>query len=153
MKALAARLFRLVPLPLARFFIGLFNTRFNVSVVGVFFTPKGEVLVLRHVFRRLYAWGLPAGFLNAGESPADAAVREVREEIGIDVEVTRVLDVRAIRAGHLEVVVIGTVAPGQALRPNHEIFEGAFVAPDTLPVGMMPSQAEIVRRARDAGRG
>jgi ADP-ribose pyrophosphatase YjhB (NUDIX family) len=116
-------------------------------VVGVFFTPDGRILLLRHVYRRLYPWGLPAGFLNAGESPEDAAVREVREEIGLIVKVTRTLDVQAVRPRHMEVVVLGTVLPDQPMRPNAEIFEGAFVPPGVLPPGMMPSQAEIVRRA------
>jgi ADP-ribose pyrophosphatase YjhB (NUDIX family) len=146
-KAILARLFRHVPLPLARLAVSLFNARFNVSVVGVFFTPDGKVLVLRHVYRRLYAWGLPAGFLNAGENPEAAAVREVREEIGLHAKVTRILEVRAVRPHHMEVVVIGTVAPDQTMRPNLEIFEGAFAVPDALPAGMMPSQADIVRRA------
>ena len=148
MKALLAALFRAAPLPLARFVIGLFNTRFNISVVGVFFSPDGKVLILRHVFRRRYQWGLPAGFLNAGETPAEGAVREVKEEIGLEVEVTRVHAVQPVGPRHMEVVVVGTVAKDQAMRPNHEIFEGAFVAPDALPDGMMPSQAAMVRAAR-----
>lgn len=148
MKMLLAALFRVAPLPLARFVVGLFNTRFNISVVGVFFTPDEKVLILRHVYRRRYQWGLPAGFLNAGETPAEAAVREVKEEIGLDVEVVRVHAVHPVRPRHMEVVVVGTVAQGQAMRPNHEIFEGAFVAPDVLPNGMMPSQAAMVQAAR-----
>ena len=106
------------------------------------------MLILRHVYRRRYAWGLPAGFLNAGETPGQAAVREVKEEIGLDVEVTRVHAVHPVRSRHMEVIVVGTVATDQTMRPNHEIFEGAFVAPDALPDGMMPSQAAMVRAAR-----
>ncbi|MBY0508553.1 MAG: NUDIX hydrolase [Rhodospirillaceae bacterium] len=146
MKAILARAFRTIPLPLARLVIGLFNTRFHISVVGVFLTPDGKVLVLKHVFRRLYPWGLPAGFVNAGESPEHAMVREVKEETGLDVRVSRVVEVRPVRPRHMEVVVAGAVTPGPTLRPNHEIFEGAFTAPDALPDGMMPSQAEIIRR-------
>jgi len=146
MKAFLAGAFRKIPLPLARLVISLFNTRFHISVVGVFVTPDGKVLVLKHVFRRLYPWGLPAGFVNAGESPENAMVREVKEEIGLNVRVDRIVDVRPVRPRHMEVVVAGTVSPGQAMSPNHEIFEGAFTAPHALPDGMMPSQAEIIGR-------
>ena len=146
-KALLARLYRSVPLPLARTVVGLLHTRFNVTVAGVFFTPDGRVLLLRHVYRRRYPWGLPAGFLNAGERPEAAMVREVTEEIGLDVTVDNILAVHPIRPRHMEVVVEGAVRELQTLRPNHEIFEGAFFSPNALPAEIMPSHREFVGRA------
>lgn len=38
-------------------------------------------------------WGLPAGAIDPGESPAQAIVREVREETGLDVRAIRVAGV------------------------------------------------------------
>jgi 8-oxo-dGTP diphosphatase len=52
------------------------------------------VLLVRRVnepFRGL--WTLPAGFVNGGEDPAEAAARECVEETGLSVRVMRVLDV------------------------------------------------------------
>ena len=131
MKAFLARLFAAVPRPVTRAVVGLLNARFNISVVGVFFAADGRVLILRHVYRRQYAWGLPAGFVLPGETPAEAAVREVKEETGLDVVVARLIAVHPVRPRHMEVVVAGTVDAAQVIHPSHEIFEGAFVAPGT----------------------
>src|SRR3546814_17233666 len=45
----------------------------------------GAMLLARLSYRN--SWGVPGGLLKRGETPADAAVREVREEVGIDIEV------------------------------------------------------------------
>jgi 8-oxo-dGTP pyrophosphatase MutT (NUDIX family) len=38
-------------------------------------------------------WAVLGGAVEVGESPADAAIREAREEIGANVRLTRLLDV------------------------------------------------------------
>lgn len=44
----------------------------------------GAILLIRQTYRN--GWGLPGGLLQKGESPAEAAVREVREEVGLEIE-------------------------------------------------------------------
>jgi len=63
---------------------------------AVLVEEDGRVLLVRRAgepFRGL--WTLPAGFVNGGEDPAEAAARECLEETGLNVHVTRVLDVIA----------------------------------------------------------
>jgi ADP-ribose pyrophosphatase YjhB (NUDIX family) len=65
---------------------------------AVLVEQDGRVLLVRRVnepFRGL--WTLPAGFVDAGEDPAQAAERECLEETSLTVRVTRVLNVVAGR--------------------------------------------------------
>ncbi|MFF2786748.1 NUDIX domain-containing protein [Streptomyces sp. NPDC058049] len=56
------------------------------SVTAVALDDDGRVLLIHRTDNDL--WALPGGGVDTGESAADAAVRETREETGFDVEVT-----------------------------------------------------------------
>jgi ADP-ribose pyrophosphatase YjhB (NUDIX family) len=44
----------------------------------------GRLLMVRHRHRDLAWWCLPGGAIEANESPAEAAIRELQEECGVD---------------------------------------------------------------------
>jgi ADP-ribose pyrophosphatase YjhB (NUDIX family) len=52
----------------------------------------GRLLLVRHAGHH-DGWGTVGGAVEIGESPADAAVREAREEIGTEIRLVRLLDV------------------------------------------------------------
>ena len=49
--------------------VWLFAPRHQVGAVGVVFNNAGQVLLVEHVFRPDYNWGLPGGWVERGESP------------------------------------------------------------------------------------
>ena len=44
-------------------------------------------------------WGVPGGVVDAGETPAQAAVREAREEVGLAVRLTRLVGLYTLQGG------------------------------------------------------
>ncbi len=62
----------------------------TVDVI-IYFPPGQIVLVERRKFPQ--GWALPGGFVDYGEKVESAAVREAREETGLDVVLTRLLGV------------------------------------------------------------
>ena len=63
----------------------------KVDVRAVVFNPRGELLLVRE--RKEGLWSLPGGWADVGESPGEAAAREVLEESGYRVRPVKVLAV------------------------------------------------------------
>lgn len=67
-----------------------------LAAAGVVIDSSGRWLVVKKAYGGLKGqWSLPAGFVDAGETADAAAVREVREETGIDVSVCGVAGIRS----------------------------------------------------------
>jgi 8-oxo-dGTP pyrophosphatase MutT (NUDIX family) len=67
------------------------ETRSEVSAGGVVYRRNDDVteicLAARRTRRGDLVWGLPKGAVEDEESPEEAAIREVREETGLDAEI------------------------------------------------------------------
>lgn len=63
----------------------------RVAAGVVFVDDRSRVLMVRPTYKNY--WDLPGGYVEPGESPRAAAVRELREELGLATTVGRMLAV------------------------------------------------------------
>lgn len=107
----------------------------NPIPVAVAVIPSGDglVLVKRKVPPKIGMWALPAGFLETGEGPEAAAVREAKEEAGVDIEIERHLV--NFPLPHVNQVLIVFLAKPitQAPQPGSDAEEAKVFAKDALP--------------------
>ena len=81
MKKAAFEAFRRMPAPVRRAVVHAATPSFTVGAVLVLRRPDGQVVFVDQ--RHSEGWALPGGLLHRGEAVAEAAVRELAEEIGV----------------------------------------------------------------------
>ena len=50
-----------------------------------------KILMVRQSYKGETIWTFPGGGIEPDESPEEAAIREVKEEVGLDIEIVRLL--------------------------------------------------------------
>ena len=137
--------------------------------VGIFHESAGAVVIVDGrclVLRRGDEWLLPKGHLEAGERPEDAAVREVREETGLDVRIMGSIGTTRYEFGapgpvdHRKRVHWFLAEPvSGAIRPERPFSEIAFLDRAAVRAALThEADRELVDRAlavalSDGGRG
>lgn len=118
---------------------------FPVGVAAVIPDDEGRILMFRHTYRGRYPWGLPSGWLEAGEQPDRAVAREILEEAGLEVEGVRILHVHsAPDVRRIDMVFTGRLVGG-TFRPSPEVTEMRWFARDELPE-MLESQRLLLQK-------
>jgi len=129
----------------------LAHTRFTVTAGAVIFNDKREVLLLKHRFRAGSGWGLPGGFMEQGEQPIDTLRRELREEIGLEVEDVEVFAARSFRKPKQVEVLFRARANADVKSLTIEVERAEWFALDSLPEGLPRDQRVYIERAAQTG--
>lgn len=133
-----------------------------IVAVGAIVVSEGKVLLARRGKEPAYGlWSVPGGAVHLGEELQAAARREIREELGIEVELTDVIEVleRVTRDAEGQVlyhyVIVDYLARwiGGEPTPSAEALEVRWIAPEEFSqYEMTRGTADVLRRILEAGR-
>ncbi|MFE9626736.1 NUDIX domain-containing protein [Streptomyces sp. NPDC006527] len=128
----------------------------RMAAGALFFDARGRVLMVEPTYKDY--WDIPGGYVETGESPFQAASREVREELGITPTLSRLLAVDwAPNATEGDKVLYlfdgGQLAPETVagIRPQAEELKGiTFVDPSDIADRTIPRLARRILAAIEA---
>lgn len=142
-----------IPFFLRKWYTYAANSSYLVGVDAVITNEDGEVLIFHHTYRKT-PWGIPSGFLG-DEDPAEGIVREVREESGMEIEITGIADVRRVvnvyGVRFIEITYVGKYAGGE-FRSSDEVDGCMFVRPGEWPVGFRLDQQRMIAKYIEDGK-
>ncbi len=121
--------------------------------VNVAIFREGEILLTQR--EDFHVWCMPGGHIEPGETFPQAARREVREETGIDVKVSRLVGIYSRPrwgAYHIAVFVADVVGGGQVRQPS-EVIDMRFFRPDELPDPLLIGQRQRIMDAFSGREG
>jgi 8-oxo-dGTP diphosphatase len=103
--------------------------------VGTIIRTEGERLVLvRRAIEPGYGkWVFPGGYVDRGEPLTAAAVREAREECGLDVRLDGLVNIYSYSGRAPVVVVYAATATGGELCADDECLETAVLDTSSIP--------------------
>jgi ADP-ribose pyrophosphatase YjhB (NUDIX family) len=130
----------------------------RVAAGALFFDELGRVLLVKPHYKE--GWDIPGGYVEPGESPLAACIREVREELGLSPEIGRHLVVDWAPAVHegdkmlfiFDAGILAEAARSQIRFQDGELTEWRFVADGELDQYLAPRLSRRLRTAIDAKR-
>ena len=91
------------------------------------------VLVKRAIEPGYGKWVFPGGYVDRGEEVQRAAVREAREETGLDVRIDRLINIYSYSGRTPVIVVYAATMIGGCLGCDDEGLEVKFFEPEAIP--------------------
>lgn len=115
----------------------IYNRLFTVARARVLIIDEADRILLVQHWARGSEWSLPGGGVDTGETPAQAAQRELREELGVELPIDRFNYLATVHVGYEAPLFVlhiqASEIPTQPASPR-EITEMGWFAPGTLPI-------------------
>ena len=110
----------------------IFQSKYSIGVVGIVFNQDSQILLVEHVFHPQEPWGLPGGWLAKHENPAQTVIRELQEELDLEVEIGPVVLAEVSYRGHLDMAYLCS-ARSEIGSLNGELLSYRWCDPCDLP--------------------
>ncbi len=117
--------------------------------VNVAIIQEGKILLTKR--RDFEVWCLPGGEVEAGESLAEAAIREAHEEVGLTIGLERLVGIHSrpqwlATGGHV-VLLSAKILAGELKTQPEEVIEARFFAVDELPTELLLGHRQQIEDA------
>ena len=151
LRNLLSKIWQRVPAGLRRWSVRATNTKFTVTAAGIVSNNERQVLLIKHRFRPGAGWGIPGGFLEAGEQADSALRREFREEIGLELEQLRIFATRTFKRQNQIEVVFTANASGKPQPRSIEVELVDWFSVDSLPDELPRDQKKLIESVLQVG--
>lgn len=105
--------------------------RFVIAAL-VFIRRDDTILLVKQSYGNQH-WSLPGGVVEYGESVDQAAIREVKEETGLDIRIKRLVGLYSKPGEQSLAVTFEAEVIGGKLVPNNEVCDCQYFHFDNLP--------------------
>jgi len=104
---------------------------------GAIIVENGKILLVKRRYDPFRGdWSLPAGFIEYDESPENCVIREIKEEVNLDIRIKELFNVYSgsddPRTRAILVVYLVEVVGGQ-LKPGDDATEAQFFGKEEVP--------------------
>ncbi len=107
------------------------------------------LMIKRAIQPQLGLWGFPGGYVDRGEVVENAAAREVLEETGLIVKITRSLGVFSEQGNPVILAAFAGTEVGGELKIGDEVSDIGFFSPDELPPLAFPRDMQVLKSWQD----
>jgi 8-oxo-dGTP diphosphatase len=106
----------------------------KVAVGTIISDSDNRVVLVRRAIEPGYGkWVFPGGYVDRGEEVEVAAIREAREEAGLDVRIDRLINVYSYEGRTPVVIVYAATMTGGCLACDDEGLEAGWFTADEIP--------------------
>ena len=106
----------------------------KVAVGTIISDDRKQIVLVKRAIEPGYGkWVIPGGYVDRGEEVKVAAVREAREEVGLDVRLGRLINVYSYPGRAPVIIVYAATMIGGCLACDDEGLEARFFAPEEIP--------------------